>query len=127
MVHCQDCGTLNDDDAKYCTRCGAPLKEGVPYVVQPYRRGEKDEKDEKDEKQEKEETGEKYETMDADARNWVAFFGILIILAGVISLLEEWHIASWANWDTLWPFIVIVLGLWIVWNGLKARSRFPKP
>ncbi len=60
--------------------------------------------------------------MDRDDQNWVALGGILIILTGVISLLDAWNVVSWATWDRLWPLLLIVLGLWIVWNGLKDRS-----
>lgn len=136
MVNCPECGVENEEDASYCTRCGAPLKEGVPRVVYPRRRREKDEKAEKTEKaekaekaekKEKDETEEKAELMEGDARNWVAFFGLLIILTGIISLIDAWYGVRWASWDSLWPILVIAVGLWIIWNGLRARTRSPRP
>lgn len=124
MVYCTECGLENEDDASYCTRCGAPLKEGLPRIAYPRRRDEKDEKDEKHEKDERE---EKFELMDRDSRNWVAFIGLMVILVGLISLLDSWYDVRWANWDSLWPILVIAFGLWIIWNGLKARERSPRP
>jgi len=46
-------------------------------------------------------------------------FGILIIIAGVISLLEDVYL--WASWDRLWPVIIIAFGLLIVVNALSKR------
>jgi hypothetical protein len=64
-----------------------------------------------------------YEKIDRDDRNWVALGGVLIILTGVISLLDAWIVVSWATWDSLWPLLFIVLGLWIVWNRFKVRPQ----
>jgi len=50
---------------------------------------------------------------------WGIFFGILIILAGVISLLEG--VYWWASWDKLWPIFVIAVGLIIVVSALSRR------
>ena len=52
-------------------------------MVHPRRRDEKDEKHEKHEKDELE------EKTDTAARNWVALFGLLIVISGVISLLAS--------------------------------------
>ena len=118
------CGVENEEDASYCARCGEPLKEGAPRIVYHSEWGEKDEKGEKQEKHEKDEYDEKGDTA---SRNWVAIFGILIVIAGVISLLDTWSRVWWASWDRLWPLLIIVFGLFIVWNVLKARERSPRP
>jgi len=47
------------------------------------------------------------------------FLGLLIILAGVISLLEGFY--RWASWDRLWPFVVILFGLLIIFSALSRR------
>ena len=86
MVFCPSCGVENEEDATYCTRCGKPLREDAPRVVHPRKRDEKDEIDEKHEKHEKDELEEKTDTA---ARNWVALFGLLIVISGVISLLAS--------------------------------------
>ncbi len=38
MLHCPKCGTLNDDDAIFCTKCGASLKsDATSPLEQPAR------------------------------------------------------------------------------------------
>jgi hypothetical protein len=119
MVYCPECGEENEDGAIYCTKCGAPLKEGVaPRYARQW--NEKEERQEKDEKYEKDWRYEKAE----EGRNWGLLIGLLILLSGAISLAESWFYYSW---DDLWPLMVIVIGLFIVWNGLKARGRSPRP
>ena len=120
MIYCPDCGAENEDEAQFCIKCGAPLKEGVQPAYRRYR----DEKPEKYEKQEKAEKSEKDEKHEADSRRWGLLVGLLLILAGAISIAEDW----WGYmWDDLWPLLIIVLGLFIVWNGLEARRRSPRP
>ena len=121
MIYCPDCGAENEDDADYCIKCGAPLREGVSRT---YHRDEKYEKDERIEKEEKDEKGEKNEKHEGDARNWGLLIGLLILASGFISLAEDW----WGyTWDSLWPYMIILVGLFIVYNGLKARQRNPRP
>jgi uncharacterized membrane protein YvbJ len=119
MVYCPECGAENEEDATYCAKCGAPLKEGLgrPYYR---RRGEKDEKSEKEEKHEK---GEKFEKEEY-GRNWVVLVGLLIVLVGAISLLE--NVYGYA-WDRLWGLLVVAVGLFFIWSTLKARQRSPRP
>ena len=124
MVYCPECGVENDDEAVYCTRCGMPLKKEAPRVYYSRRW---DEKEEKDEKQEKHEKDEVYEKADEGGRNFGFMVGLLIILAGAISLLDRWYGFSWATWEKLWPILVIAVGLFIIWNGLKARQWSPRP
>ena len=90
----------------------------MPRIIYHRRRGEKDEKQVKDEFAEKTDTA---------SRNWVALFGLLIVIAGVISLLDFWYHVWWASWDRLWLLLVIAFGLFIVWNVLKAREGSPRP
>jgi hypothetical protein len=97
------------------------MRGDVPRVSYVRRRGEKDEKIEKQEKNEKEEKTE------PPASNWVALIGLLIVISGIISLLDAWNLYWWANWDRLWPYLIIVLGLFIIWNGFQARTRSPRP
>jgi hypothetical protein len=47
------------------------------------------------------------------------FFGVLIVLAGVIWLLEGY--VMWVSWERLWPFVVILFGLIIVVSTLAKR------
>lgn len=130
MVYCPECGTENDDEAVYCTRCGAVLKGEPGRVYYSRRRGEKyekDEKDEKEEKHEKHEMEEKYEKSGEEGRTWGIIIGLLILLAGAISLLNQWYVVSWQIRRRLWSLMIIVFGLLIIWGGLRARRRSPRP
>jgi hypothetical protein len=129
MVYCPECGTENEEEATYCTKCGAPLKEGAPREFVSRRREEKDERPEKYEKEEKYERGEKFEKEEdlekgEEGRSWGILVGLLILLAGLISLAEEWFRYSW---DELWPLMIIVVGVFIIWRGLRARKLSPRP
>ena len=132
MVYCPECGAENEEDAPYCTKCGAPLKEGAPREFISWDREEKAEKDERPEKYEKVEKYEREEKFEKEegpekgeeGRSWGILVGLLILIAGVISLAEEWFRYSW---DDLWPLLVIVFGVFIVWRGLRARKLSPRP
>jgi hypothetical protein len=94
------------DDPSYCARFGEPLREGVPQIIYHRSRGEKDEKQEKDEFDEKTDTA---------SRNWVVFFGLLIV--GVISLRAS-GTTSGGPAGTGSAILIIAFGLFIVWYVL---------
>jgi hypothetical protein len=50
---------------------------------------------------------------------WPIIIGVLIIFAGLIELFGGTY--AWLNWDTLWPYLMIALGLLIVGNSLYKR------
>ncbi len=50
---------------------------------------------------------------------WPIIIGVLIIFAGLIELFGGAY--AWLNWDTLWPYLVMALGLLIVGNSLYKR------
>jgi len=47
-------------------------------------------------------------------------FGVIIILVGLTQLLGD--SISWLNWDTLYPYVIVLVGLLIVGNTLYKRS-----
>jgi hypothetical protein len=120
MVYCPECGAENEEGATYCSKCGAPLKEGLRRPIYYREREEKEEKYEKGEKYEKREKFEKEEY----GRNWIVLVGVLIALAGAISLLET--VYGYA-WDRLWGLLVVVVGLFFLWGAIRARQRSPRP
>lgn len=101
MVYCWKCGAENDDDDVNCKSCGTPLRR---FPRRRYTRWFED------------------DLCFAPRRTfhlWGVFFGLLIILAGVVSLLEGF--VWWASWDKIWPFMVILFGLLIIANALLRR------
>jgi uncharacterized membrane protein YvbJ len=101
LVYCSKCGTENEDDAVECKNCGAPLRRPA---YRKYRRRYEDE-------------------ICFGARGGIPILGVLIgliiILWGVSSLLGS--VFRWAVWGRLWPFLIIALGLLIVFNVLSRR------
>ena len=107
LVRCTKCGTENKEDARYCVQCGAILRPS--RVV-----GEKSEK------------SEKYEKTEADAcfgplrpvRYFWLLVGLLIVLWGVSQLVA----VLFAIQLDIWPFILIALGLYVIYRVLTRRS-----
>jgi len=95
MVRCTKCGTENKEDAFYCTQCGEPLREGVPRRM-PVRRSEE-------------------EMCFGEGRRifWPILIGIIIVLWGIGMLINF----------SIWPIIVIVIGLFIIFRVLYYYRR----
>lgn len=47
-------------------------------------------------------------------------FGIIIIVIGLLFLLNNLGIFHWLNWSTLWPLILIAIGVLII-VGTKRK------
>ena len=102
MVYCTKCATQNPDEAAYCIKCGAALE-----VAQR-------------ERWEKREKGEGPECFGVrwSGRDWGLLWGIIIILAGVIWLSQQY--IPQISWGGILPFIVIAFGVIII---IKVLSR----
>ena len=46
--------------------------------------------------------------------NRAVWFGILLILIGVIFLLKTLNFIRWFDSDLVWPFIIILIGAWLL-------------
>ncbi len=46
--------------------------------------------------------------------NHASWFGIILILIGVIFLLKTLNLIKWFNDDLIWPFIIICIGVWLL-------------
>jgi phage shock protein C len=49
------------------------------------------------------------------------FFGAALIGLGVIFLLENLHWLWWFRMDVLWPALLILAGLLLIWSRLKGK------
>jgi len=111
MVYCSKCGTRNDDTAKNCTNCGAPL-----YTVgENYPRSDR----------------EHYRRMENEcfglpngAMIAGIVFGIIVVLIGLSLFLQ---ITYGINiFSVFWPFIFIIIGILIIAGALSRSRRRPQ-
>jgi len=119
MVYCAKCGTKNEEDAKYCSKCGANLK--IPQKKSLEKRTE-----EWGEEfgRRAEEWGERVgkraeeECFGLPHGGTIAglIFGIIIILIGV-----SWFTGF--EWVHFWPAAVIIFGILVVAGALYGLSR----
>lgn len=98
MIRCTSCGTENAEDAKFCVQCGSSLH-GREYTVDK-------------------ETCFGGGPSPRIARFIFLIFGLLIISGGVNELLEFYRIRF-----TLWPFVLIILGIIVVYWGISLTKR----
>ena len=46
--------------------------------------------------------------------NRAFWFGILLILIGIIFLLKNFNFIRWFDSDLIWPLIIILIGVWLL-------------
>lgn len=103
MVRCTKCGTENTEDAKYCVQCGASLY--------PSRT--------RQEKYEKTEARDMCFGPTQPARYFWLIIGLIIIFWGASELLKIYLAITLE----IWPFIVIAIGLYIIYRVLSRSQR----
>jgi len=47
------------------------------------------------------------------------FFGIILIVLGVLFLMGNLNLFSWFRWGYFWPLILVVVGLIIIFSGRR--------
>lgn len=52
------------------------------------------------------------------------FFGLAIMLVGVVFLLNSLGIIPGGTWDILWPSLLILIGLSIFLKDMRRESRW---
>lgn len=109
MVYCTKCGFKNEDDAKICAKCGAPLQ-----MSRSERRYRSD--DECFGFHERDWEGECFGLPHAGSVVSL-IFGFIIVLIGIALILEK------SIWSFLWPFIIIIFGSLIIIGALYGRRR----
>lgn len=107
MVYCHNCGTENDDDAEFCSKCGEPLKE-VSYEGRRRRRH--------DERYYR----ERQECFGLPHGNIIGplIAGVILILIGIASFTGFQNI-----WTYIWPAIIIIVGLLIIVGAFYGTRR----
>ena len=109
MVYCSKCGTKNDDTARNCTNCGAPLYTvGGTYPGserEHYRRVEN-------------------ECFGLPNGGMIAglVFGIIVLFIGLGLFLQAGgYIVNFGNY--IWPILLIIFGLLVVLGAVYGRRR----
>lgn len=103
MVYCHNCGTKNEDDAEFCSKCGTPLKENVE-------RGHR-------EKQHKRQRDECFGLPHGNIIGPL-IIGFILILAGLSSIY------GFEFWQYLWPALIVLIGILIIAGAIyRARNR----
>jgi uncharacterized membrane protein YvbJ len=102
MVYCAKCGTKNDDDAKVCSNCGAPLY-STRERPEHYRRMED-------------------ECFGIPRGGTIVgvFIGLIILFAGISLFLNQPPYNINIPW---WSLAVILFGLLIIVSALYGRRR----
>ncbi len=106
MVRCTECGTRNEDDAKFCKNCGASLT-GAPrdYGREIRKRADEDCKP-------------------PATRGSQIFWGIVIALVGAWVIFEFGiknipGVPAWVHEVAPWWIIPVVIGLGIIVVGIR--------
>ncbi len=105
MVYCAKCGTLNDDSAEFCVKCGASLRTGT-YESRRYERRRAE--------------SECFGLPHGGAIVGLVI-GLIVIIYGFLLLAQQ------ENWITslpnLWFVIVIVIGVLLIAGALYRMNR----
>ncbi|MGZ4851550.1 MAG: zinc-ribbon domain-containing protein [Candidatus Bathyarchaeia archaeon] len=111
MVYCPKCGTMNDDAAQFCVKCGATLRTGT-YESRRYER-------------------RRAESECFGLPHGGAIFGLvigaIILIWGSFALAQQTGLINTPAPD-LWIIIVIVIGILFIAGAIYGinRSR-PQP
>ena len=135
MVDCPKCGTKNDEDAKFCKKCGTSFKEPAPKIVEaeatpapkvavpPHQGRLHDHEREWDDRCEEECTG------GSGRYSWI--WGALIILLGIWISLELGvknipGVPSWVEDFDFWWVLPLLFGILLILAGLDAMKRMAR-
>jgi uncharacterized membrane protein YvbJ len=106
MVYCHECGTKNDDDAEYCSKCGAALKD-------------RDDRDERYRRRRERRHRHRDDSFGLPNGGIIVglLFGVLLIMVGVSTFYGV------SLWRYLWPIIIVILGILIVAGAISNYAR----
>ena len=108
MVYCHNCGTKNEDDAEYCSKCGSSLKENDDYYRDRRHRHRRDGGYPR--------RGECFGLPHGGLIVGL-IVGILLILFGISSIY------GFAFWQYVWPTIIVIIGILFVAGAIYNYSR----
>ncbi|WP_308572432.1 zinc-ribbon domain-containing protein [uncultured Methanobacterium sp.] len=106
MVYCYNCGTKNDDNAEFCSKCGEPL---VDVNSKSHRRH----RDDRYGRQGNENSGLPYGNIIGPVIG-----GVILIMVGITALTGFTDF-----WQYLLPAIIILIGLFIIIGAVYRSQR----
>jgi uncharacterized membrane protein YvbJ len=115
MVYCHNCGTKNEDDAEFCSKCGEPLKDVRDYDDDRYHRRHRH-RDDRYYRQRNECFGLPHGNIVGPL-----IAGVILILIGIASFTGFQDI-----WTYIWPAIIIIVGLMIIVGAMYGAQRRKK-
>ncbi len=109
MVYCHNCGTKNDDDDEFCSKCGEPLKDVRDYGGRRRPRHHDDRY-----------YRERQECFNLPHGNIIGplIGGIILIFIGLAAFTGFQDI-----WTYIWPAIIIIVGLLIIIGAIYGTRR----
>ena len=108
MVYCTKCGTQNEDDAKYCSKCGADLEGSL----------------EKSWERRAEEWGEQFGRRAEEECFGLPHGGAIVgLIIGIIIILVGVSWITGFEWEFFWPSIVIIFGILILAGAVYGLRR----
>ncbi len=105
MVYCPKCGTMNDDAAEFCVKCGTSLRTGT-YESRRYERRRAE--------------AECFGLPHGGAIVGLAI-GIIIIIWGFFALAQQMRWISYS--PDFWYIIFIVIGILLVASAVYRMNR----
>ena len=102
MVYCEECGTQNEDESEYCSKCGNPLKEDKHHRrSRDYRQRQRS------------------ECFGLPNGNIIVpiIIGVILILIGLSSVY------GFEIWRYIWPAIIVIIGLLIIIGAIFRARR----
>lgn len=117
-VYCSKCGTLNSDDATFCTKCGAAIsRPASPPSAPTTSSGQNQQPSDWREQRRQWRAQRRAERYGRQGPHIVPLIiATILIVAGLGILFPE------LPWQVFWASLLILLGLWVIYLSLR-RSR----
>jgi uncharacterized membrane protein YvbJ len=113
MVYCHNCGTKNDDDSEFCSKCGEPLKDVRDYDRRRHHRDHHHR--------------ERDECFGSDKNGCFGLphgniigpviAGVVLILIGISSIY------GFDIWNVFWPVLLVILGILILAGAIYSTRK----